>query len=214
MRTGRRPVRGHRHGDARPRGQAAEDDRGQTVADADGQSAVAHQPCRIRSQSTVGGEPAQEAGADEDAGCPGHTHVGTAPGESFEEEPEEEGTADVDGEDRHRNPVDLGHGEADRLPGRGAADAAEEGETEEGHAQMGGTVHAVSYLSGMLTPTEVGTVVGKPGSATPRLGAASPTAAAHAFVWLRQAHCVTGPGRGTVRVSPGYDAPPPGRALA
>src|SRR5699024_12154931 len=40
--------------------------------------------------------------------CPGHTHVGTAPGESFEEEPEEEGTANVDGEDRHRNPVDLG----------------------------------------------------------------------------------------------------------
>src|SRR5699024_5102961 len=66
------------------------------------------------------------------------------------------------------NPVDLGHGEADRLPRRGAADAAEEGETEEGHAQMGGTVHSVSHLSGMLTPTEVGTVVGKPWSRLPR----------------------------------------------
>src|SRR5699024_7752128 len=129
---------------------------------------VADQPCRIRGQRTVGGEPAHEAGADEDAGCPARTFVGAAPGECVEEEPEEEGTADVDGEDRHRNPVDLGHGEADRLPGRGAADAAEEGETEEGHAQMGGTVHSVSHLSGMLTPTEVGTVVGKPWSRLPR----------------------------------------------
>src|SRR5699024_12648330 len=112
-----------------------------------------------------------------------------APGESFEEEPEEEGTADVDGEDRHRNPVDLGHGEADCLPRRGAADAAEEGETEEGDAEMGGTVHAVSYLSGMLTPTEVGSVVGKPGSATRMLGAACHIAAETAFLWLRYAQC-------------------------
>src|SRR5699024_10436588 len=151
-----------------PCGQAAEDDRGQAVADAGRRATVADQPCRIRGQSTVGGEPAHEAGADEDAGPPARTFVGTAPGESFEEEPEEEGTADVDGEDRHRNSVDVGHSEADCLPRRGAADAAEEGETEEGRAQMGGTVHAVSYLSGMLTPTEVGTVVGKPWSRLPR----------------------------------------------
>src|SRR5699024_6831499 len=169
-------------GDARPCGQAAEDDRGQAVADAGCRGTVSHEPCRIRGQSTVGGEPAHEAGADEDANRPPRAFVRTASCEGFEEEPEEEGAADVDGEDRHRNPVDGGHGEADRLPGRGAADAAEEGETEEGQAQMGWAVHAVSYLSGMLTPTEVGTVVGKPWSAAPRLGAASPTAAAHALV--------------------------------
>src|SRR5699024_1782509 len=90
MRTGRRPVRGHRHGHARPRGQAAEDDSGQAVADADCRVTVADQPCRIRGQSTVGGEPAHEAGADEDAGCPARTFVGAAPGECVEEEPEEE----------------------------------------------------------------------------------------------------------------------------
>src|SRR5699024_1002732 len=122
--------------------------------------------------------------------------------------------ANTDGVDHRSTSFAGGSDQADRLPGLGAAEAAEEGETEEGQAQMGWAVHAVSYLSGMLTPTEVGTVVGKPWSAAPRLGAASPTAAAHAIVCLRQAHCVTGPGHGTVGVSPGYDAPPPGRALA
>src|SRR5699024_2718471 len=87
-------------------------------------------------EGRVGGQRAQESGAQAEAGRPAQTVVGAAAGEPEEQQGEQESSGDVDREGRPRPLARCsGQGDVDQVPGGGAEHAAGEYQREELRSQ-------------------------------------------------------------------------------
>src|SRR5699024_7300388 len=113
-------------------------------------------------EGRVGGQRAQESGAEAEAGHPAQPVVGAAAGEPEQQQGEQESSGDVDREGRPRPLARCGgQGDADQVAGGGTEHAAGEYQSEELRLQKYrgtpvsvsiGCWHTISLSAGRLSP--------------------------------------------------------------